>query len=205
MDVRAGARRRTAGRCFRGHRRNTERHAAVQQVGPGLRAAARTAAPAYAQQQRDPAGDQSPCRAGRLRRAAPPPDRHLRGHQRARRCGLLPDGADRRLQRRRRAAAAARGRSRRAVPDGAVDGRRAGQAGCRRPRRCWSGRFRQTGRLPGTPSAALAFGAGVLSASTRTTRARRSPGSSRSRGGWTNTGRRTGCRASCTATTTPPT
>jgi ketosteroid isomerase-like protein len=32
--------------CFRGHRRNAERHAPVQQVGPRLRVAARTTPPA---------------------------------------------------------------------------------------------------------------------------------------------------------------
>ena len=57
---------------------HAERHAAVHPVRPALRAATRAAAPASAQQQRDPAGNQSPCGAGRLRRAAPAPDRHLR-------------------------------------------------------------------------------------------------------------------------------
>ena len=101
--------------------------------GRDLRAAPRTAASAPAQQQRDPAGDQGAGGAGRHRRAAPAPDRQLRRHQRARRRGLLSDGAGRRLQRRRGAAAAACGRPGGAVRDGTVDGRRAGQAGGGRP------------------------------------------------------------------------
>ena len=58
--------------------------------------------------------------------------------------------------------APARERSRHSIPDGAVDGRSTGQARRRRPRRRRPGRFRQTGRLPGTPGAALAFRTGVL-------------------------------------------
>ena len=66
-------------------------------------------------------------------------------------------------------------------------------------------RFRQAGGLPGTPSAALAFGAGVLPGVRRLPRARHPR---RRRGGrlaGAAPARRRGRRASCTATTTPPT
>ena len=46
--------------------------------------------------------------------------------------------------------------------DGAVDGRRRGPPRCRRSRRGRAGGLRQGRRIPGTPSAAVAFGARVL-------------------------------------------
>ena len=61
MDVRAGAGQRARWKMFPTSPVGRRRHAAVHPVRPALRAAARTAAPASAQQQRDPSRNQSPC------------------------------------------------------------------------------------------------------------------------------------------------
>ena len=92
----------------------------------------------------------------------PAPDRQLRRHRRDRRCGFLSDGAGRRVQRRPGTAGATRHRSGSAFRDGVVDGGVPGQA--RRGRLCRGGpqRLRQAGWFPGTSSATLAFGAGVV-------------------------------------------
>ena len=204
MDVRARAWRRSARRRLRRHRRHAERHAAVHPRRPTIRAAARTAASASAQQQRDPAGNPGAGGAGRLRCAAPTPDRHLRRPQRARRRRLLSDGAGRRIQRRRSLPPlhandpGVRHGMGLSMADalaklGAVDHVAVGLADFGKP----DGFLER--QVPRWLSELDSYG------EYEDIRGRRSPGRARSRAGWNVTGRRPGRPASCTATTTPPT
>ena len=64
------------------------------------------------------------------------------------------------------------------------------------------GDFGKPTGFPGTPSATLAFGVGVVSGIRKLLRPRHSRGSTMSRDGSKKAGRRRGRRASCTATTT---
>ena len=111
----------------RDRRRHAEHPAEVRPAAGRPRAAPRPAAPAPDQQQGDPAGDPGTGRAGRNRRPAPAADRRLRRHRGTRRRGVLPDGADRRVQRGRATAGAARQQPRNSARDGPVDGGLAGR------------------------------------------------------------------------------